>query len=196
MKRRVYTKRSVKRLWSPTKRKVLLLLQAGVALSFAGTLGRQYRIIKELSEEWKQINRKYLYDIMREFKRERLVGMKENADGTKTVTLTEKGKKRLITFNIDRLEIPKLKKWDGKWHVVFFDIPEKRKAAREALRLKLADLGFYHWQKSVFVYPYMCRDQIDFIVEFFDIRQFVRYGALSDITNEAELLFHFNLTKS
>ncbi|MDO8564727.1 MAG: hypothetical protein Q7R88_01905 [bacterium] len=194
MKRR-YTRWKGRRIWSPAKRKVLLLLEAGVALSFAGTLGRQYKILSEIPEEWKKIDRQYLYRLVHEFMHERLIGMRENKDGTMTAILTEKGRKRVVTVNIDRLKLPAEEKWDGRWHGVLFDIPEKYKGAREALREKLRELGFYPWQKSVFVYPYPCRDQIDFVVEFFEVRRFVRYTVLIDPSNEAELLIHFHLIK-
>ena len=184
-----------KRIYSPIKQKVLLLLQAGVGLSFAGTLGRQMRILKEAAREWKGVDDRYLKQIVREFYHERLLDECENDDGTTTISLTEKGKKRALTFNIDVIKIPEEKKWNGKWHCVFFDVPEKQKHKRHALREKLRDLGFHQWQKSVFVHPYPCHDQIDFVVEFFGLRPYVRYAMLTDITNEAELLLHFGLKK-
>jgi phenylacetic acid degradation operon negative regulatory protein len=43
------------------------------------------------------------------------------------------------------------KEWDGKYRLVFFDIPEKNRAVRDLLRSKLKELGFVGWQKSVWV---------------------------------------------
>ena len=192
-KRVLYVKE--KRIHSPVKRKVLLLLQAGVALSFAGTLPRQFRIIEELVEEWKSINRAYLYRIIRDFEDEQLVRIEEAEDGTRTVVLSERGKKRAFSFHIHTMVIPVPEKWDGLWHAVFFDIPEALKKTRRALRGKLYELGFYHWQKSVFVHPYPCRDQIDFLATFFNVRSYVRYATLTNVTQEAELLRHFRLSR-
>ena len=186
-------KRSHPRLYSPLKKKILLLLSAGVALSFAGTLGRQWRIIEDLPREWKKINRQYLYRIVREFRDRELVSAKENKDGTMSVFLTEKGRERVLTFDDTKMRIEKPVRWDGKWHVVLFDIPEKHKRAREALRFKLRELGFHQWQKSVFVHPYPCREQVDFISAFFNVRTYVRCAVMYDITNEAELCLCFNL---
>lgn len=45
-------------------------------------------------------------------------------------------------------------KWDGKWRMVIFDIPEKEKRKRDELRRKLKDLGFACWQKSVYISPF------------------------------------------
>ena len=188
-------KKKVKRMYSPTKQRILLLLQAGIALSFAGTIGRQLRIIGELSTEWRDIDRQYLKHIVREFYKDRLVCERDNGDGTQTIVLTEKGKERALTFDICRLTIKVPPRWNGEWHGIFYDIPEKYRLKRHAFRNHMRELGFFPWQKSVFLHPYPCRDEIDFIIEYHDIRRYVRYGVLSGITNEAELLLHFNLKR-
>ena len=90
------------------------------------------------------------------------------------MVLTDRGKQKAITFNIDNMEIKKPKKWDKKWRMVLFDIPEKHKPAREALRDSLRKLGFHEYQKSVFIHPYECQKEIDFVIEYFNIRQYVR----------------------
>lgn len=41
--------------------------------------------------------------------------------------------------------------WDGKWRIVFFDIPETRKAARAWLGYQLAQWNYSPLQKSVFM---------------------------------------------
>ena len=190
-------RRKKKRIYSPTKMRILLLLQAGVALSFAGrTLGKQFRILGELADAWKNIDRQYLYRIVREFYDDRLVSMMDNVDGTTTAVLTEKGKRRAITFNFGKMKIREPKKWDGLWHIVIFDIPEKYKQARLSLRDKLLAFGFFQCQKSVYIHPFSCESEVDFISNFFKVRRYVRYGIMKHITNEAELLLYFNLKKS
>lgn len=184
-----------KRIYSPIKQRILLLLQAGIALSFAGTIGKQLRILGEMAEEWKDVDRNYLKQIVREFYNDRLVSEQENADGTRTIVLTEKGKRRAVTFGFSSMKIKQPERWDGRWHIVIFDIPEKYKMARISLRDKLLGLNFFQYQKSVYIYPYPCRNEVDFIVEFFEVRRYVRYGILTEITNEAELLLRFNLKK-
>ena len=59
--------------------------------------------------------------------------------------LTDKGKQKAIWESV---EISR-GKWDGRWRLVIFDIPEKRKQARNLLRSSLKKWGFVHWQKSV-----------------------------------------------
>lgn len=45
-------------------------------------------------------------------------------------------------------------KWDGKWRVVMFDIPEEKRAVRNRLREYLAMAGFLQLKNSAWVYPY------------------------------------------
>ncbi len=182
-----------KRIYSPVKKKILLLLQAGIILGLTHSPRTQKYIFKKLKREWKRIDRQYLYRIVREFKYDRLVVYKEKKNGTIEVVLTEKGRKRALIFKIDEMEISKPLRWDKKWRVVFFDIPEKRRYARDAFREKLKNLNFYELQKSVFIHPFFCQDEIDFLVEFFEIRNYVRYGEICNLTNEAEIKLHFRL---
>lgn len=42
-------------------------------------------------------------------------------------------------------------KWDGKWRIVIFDIPETNKRIRQALRETLKVLEFWPLQKSVWI---------------------------------------------
>src|SRR3989344_7614969 len=66
--------------------------------------------------------------------------------------LTDKGRKKAV---IAELQSPG-EKWDGKWRVVIFDIPEKRRAARDLLRHNLKSWGFTPWQQSVWVTKKNC----------------------------------------
>jgi CRISPR-associated endonuclease Cas2 len=77
--------------------------------------------------------------------------------------------------------------------MVIFDIPEKKKRAREALRNKLKDLGFKELQKSVFIHPYECEDEIDFITKVFEIRPYIRFARLDMFTNEEQFKIKFKL---
>jgi phenylacetic acid degradation operon negative regulatory protein len=84
-------------------------------------------------------------------------------------------------------------KWDGKWRFVIFDIPEKLKSGRDALRKKIKKLGFYELQKSVFIFPYKCADEIAFIIEFFGIKKYVRHGTMDSIDDDIYLKKFFGL---
>ena len=170
----------------PISQKILLLLLTGVALSLSYTPQRYWRTIKIAGKEWKNINKKEVQDEIRKLYQSKLIKRKENSDGSITMLLTNKGKFRALTYRFEEMRIDK-KNWDGKWRLVVFDVPEKFRVGRDSLREKIKELGFYELQKSVFVFPYKCKDEIDFIIEFYGMRKYVRYGVLEEIDNEKHL---------
>ncbi len=85
------------------------------------------------------------------------------------ISLTKEGRKKAGRFQIDSLEITKPKKWDKKWRIVVFDIAEMKKIQREAFRGKLKQLGFVPLQKSVWVCPYDCQNEIKLLKDFFGL---------------------------
>jgi DNA-binding transcriptional regulator PaaX len=116
-------------------------------------------------------------------------------NGEDFLEITNLGEKELWRYNIEELEIKKPKIWDGKWRMVIFDIPEKFRDGRVALSQKLKEMGFYRLQKSVFVYPYECENEIDFIREFFDVKKFVILLRIPTMGEYCDLILkkHFDL---
>jgi DNA-binding transcriptional regulator PaaX len=171
----------------PVQQKALLLILGGVGLSLVVTPKQYFRVIKEISNEWKNINKRTLERVIASLYKSKLIKERENPDGSLSMVLTEKGKNKIITSNIDNMEIKKPKKWDKKWRIVLFDIPDKHKKAREAIREILKKLGFYKYQESVFIHPHPCNDEIDFVTEYFDIRPYVRIITAETLDNELHL---------
>ncbi|OGZ57078.1 MAG: hypothetical protein A2728_02495 [Candidatus Spechtbacteria bacterium RIFCSPHIGHO2_01_FULL_38_11] len=87
--------------------------------------------------------------------------------------LTKKGKEIVQGYQVDDLRISKKQKWDGKWRFIVFDIPEKQRYCRDALRGKLETLEFFRIQQSVYLFPYSCEKEIDLLCEYFEIRRHV-----------------------
>ncbi len=152
-------------------------------------------LLKEISDEYtrKKLKEKRVDKIFERFKKRRLIILKEE-NGKFIVELTEKGKRKVKEIQFENLKIEKPKKWDRKWWVVIFDIPEKfKKRARNALREKLKELDFYQLQKSVWVFPYSCEKEIQFLCELFDITPFVNILIADNIYNDIKLRKHFKL---
>lgn len=74
-----------------------------------------------------------------------------------------------------------------------FDIPEKLKRLRDSLRLHFQEIGLIELQKSVLVYPYPCNHEIEFILELYNARKYVRFVLVETIDNELHLKNKFNL---
>lgn len=177
---------------SLTTKKILLLLLGGIAFGYSYTPQRQWKVLKEVARAWREINKEKLRKEIKNLYRSKLIKKKENPDGSYTMVLTEKGKLKALTYHFEKIRIEG-KKWDGKWRFVVFDIPEKLRKGRDALRDKLKELGFYELQKSVFIFPYPCKNEINFIIEFFNLRKYVRFGTIDFIDNELHLKKIFNL---
>ncbi|MBU4224051.1 CRISPR-associated endonuclease Cas2 [Patescibacteria group bacterium] len=175
------------------QQKILLLLLGGLTLGLTRSPKTYFQILKSIGKEWKEIEARALKRAIKRLYESKLVAEKQNLDGTITIVLTDNGKQKALTYDLENLRIEKPQKWDKKWRVVLFDIPEKRKKIRESLRFHLKQMGFYEFQKSVFVHPYDCKDEIDYLIEFYDIRKFVRMIIADSIDNELHLKNHFSL---
>lgn len=181
------------RKFSPKTQKVLLLFAGGLALGLNRSSSQYFKIIKSVHKEWKKINRRELNQAIKSLYRSKMIEIREGKDETIALVINNAGKKKVLVYNLDEIKINKPKHWDGKWRIVVFDIPEKHKPAREALRKKLKELEFYQMQKSIFVTPYECEDEINFILEMFKIRPYARYIVAQRIDNQLHLKKIFDL---
>jgi DNA-binding transcriptional regulator PaaX len=135
---------------------------------------------------------KFLRDLKNLQKRE-LINYEELESGEIKITLTKKGEEKALVYKLDEIKLNKPKKWDGKWRLIMFDIPHFHKKSRDALRAKLNDLKFYPLQKSVFITPYPCEEEIDFIASIFDIRKYILILYVSNFEGEEKLKHHFGV---
>jgi len=177
-------------------RDILLIAATGPIILASLFLPNAPQILKPLikwHKNWGRIKRQRITEAVRRLNRKRLIELIQKGDNL-YIEITDNGRKLIRNFDYDDLELPKLKRWDKKWRLVIFDIPEKKKKERRALSQKLKDLGFYPLQESVFIYPYDCRDEIDFICEFLLINRYINYCVLNSLDKrEGELRKIFNL---
>ena len=105
--------------------------------------------------------------------------------------LTPKGRLSILKFL--HLENIRSKKWDGRWRIAIFDIPEGRKKTREYLRHKLKYLGFSALQESVYITPYPVTAELDHWLSERGMRKYFRYLTVTEIDNEESLKKDFGL---
>ncbi len=173
-------------------KQILLALSVGFIVTTAMILPGSAVMFKPLIKKFKT-NKQNFVKSLKTLKRDKLIDFREEGNISK-ITITEKGKKKLLEYNLDEMEIKKPKRWDGIWRIVTFDIPEKKKAARNALRDKLKELGFCQLHKSVFVYPYPCLNEIQFIEEIFQIGPYVNFIEARKIEDDEWLRSKFYLS--
>lgn len=140
--------------------------------------------------------RKYDKKFVRTFhylKERNLIKVKENKNETFTVELSKNGKRKVLEYDLDKLKIGPMKKWDGKWRFIMFDIPNKHKVRSNVLREKLKELGFYQYQKSVWIHPYPIENEMELISQVFEVRPFIKLGEISSLDNNYKLKKKFRL---
>ena len=76
-------------------------------------------------------------------------------------TLTPKGRQWFKTSSYKYFRL-RQKVWDKKWRVILFDIPAELQKKRHSLRHRLRTIGAYMIQKSVFVFPYPCEEEVGY----------------------------------
>lgn len=119
-------------------------------------------------------------------------------DGTRgeaKIALTARGERVLAEEKIWELMIPEPSAWDEKWRLVMFDFPLAMQGNRHRFRAKLEDLGFVMYQRSVFVFPHECRDQVEDVAEWFGVAGHVNYIVANELDDEARLIQIFDLEK-
>lgn len=174
-------------------KKILIILGTGVALGLSARPDQYFKILNSAAKEWQDINFRLLKRAIKRLYEAKLINIIDNPDGTTSATLSEGGQKRVLRFNLDKLKLKRPAKWDGLWRMIIFDIPEKYKRARDAFANKLLNLGFKCIQRSVLVYPYDCQDELDFIIEVFELRPFVRIILVKEIDIDLDLRHKFQL---
>lgn len=132
------------------------------------------------AENWNKLEKRRIRSTIKRLEGQKLICWSEE-DGKTKLTLSERGRRKVLRYKLDDLKIRKTYKWDGLFRVIIFDIPENKKAAREALRKKLKELEFHQLQKSVFVTPFECRDEIDFLKNVYEVAPCVSYILAKEI---------------
>jgi len=147
---------------------ILKVLAIAGLLCIAASSPYFVRNVLRSYKNWKKYPKKKIQSSFHNLEKQGLIRVRKKNDKI-FISLSEKGKKKAEMLQIDELEIKKPEKWDGKWRLVIFDIAQLKKIHREGFRKKLQELGFYPFQKSVWLYPFDCRKEIELLKNFFEL---------------------------
>lgn len=111
------------------------------------------------------------------------------------VYLKEKNNPTVLKYSIKALLDFKMKKkeWDGKWFLVFFDVPEIQRNKRNYLRRFLTQIGFFRYQKSVYIYPFECEKEIILIKKIVEGAKYMKYIVAEKIEDESDVKAYFHI---
>ncbi|MDO8471417.1 MAG: hypothetical protein Q7S49_02305 [bacterium] len=111
----------------------------------------------------------------------------------KSYQLTSEGKILLRRWEFSDFRLKKPKKWDKKWRVIIFDIPEKKRKSRDDLTMLFRQAGILRLQNSVWVYPYDCEDIITLLKTDFGIGKYLLYMIVEELESDKHLREEFGL---
>lgn len=156
-------------------------------------------LIEYLQEIFKSIktnqekNEKILR-VLRTLENQEIIDLQEE-EGKVTVYLKDENHPKIVEYSIKNLLDfkRKEKKWDGKWFLVFFDVPEIQRNKRDYLRRFLRKLGFYQYQKSVYLFPYECEKEVSLIKKIVEGAKYMKYIIAEKIEDESNAKEYFKL---
>ena len=117
-------------------------------------------------------------------------------NGTKRMEITETGR-RAITLEEQKAALAAQhgKRWDKRWRLVMFDIPQHRRRDRDRLRDEIQACGFLRLQDSVWVFPYDCEDLVVLLKADMRIGKDILYAIVETMENDGWIKKHFGLSK-
>lgn len=173
-------------------RKVLINLAGAPILKFVRSPQGYFKILEPRDGTWDGFNKKSLYAALSRLYQNELISIVETLDGITEISILEKGK-TVAEDNLVYEKITAPAKWDKRWRLIFFDIPENKKSAREAFRYHIKRLGFKEFHKSTFIFPYPCAREIEKLAERFEVKSNIRMAVAESVDGEFEYKKQFNL---
>lgn len=179
----------------PTVKTVLKILAAGVILTTvilvpgiaaAAPLIKEYQNRKQ-EKEWDKFNLYRLRQIINRLEKQKIVSFK--TDGT--AKITDKGKQKILKYNIDDMTLNL--KPDGKWRIIVYDIEEMKKWQRELFRTMLKKLKFLQIQKSVYLTPFPCENEIEYLRQTYEVGTDVKIITATGLENEEAYKSYFGI---
>lgn len=131
--------------------------------------------------------------VLNQLKKRKYLTVENLDDGRVKVKITKNGITKALSYQLDEMEIKTQRRWDGKWRIVTFDISNKHSRIRDVFRMRLNQLGLYQFQKSVYVSPYPCFDEVEFLRELYGVSFTVKYILANRIEDDDSLKAHFHL---
>ena len=150
------------------------------------------RLLKELKEI--EVDEKRIKQSLENLEKKEIIDLVEKNDEI-FVHLKNDNNPQVIKYSIKALlELKqKEKKWNKKWFMVFFDVPEIQRNKRDYLRKFLNKIGFYRYQKSVYIFPYECEEEINLIKKIVEGAKYMKYIIAEKIEDEGAIKTFFKL---
>jgi len=166
------------------KTKILLALFLLSDINFS-PISLDEKIQKAFDLTFNQKTRGTLSGIMKEGLIEKSQNINTNESNSK-YKLTEKGYQALsLLFPFCRF----LKEqWDGKWRIISYEIPEKKREIRDRLRREMQGWGLGPWHRSFWITPHPIISTLKSLTSQKEEEQYIQAFESSHVFGEREVL--------
>ena len=187
----------------PTTKEILYLLGMGMLLAASivmpgvGYIAKEVMSLKQgadwkkAKKEWARFNPHALKRNVKRLREQKIVEIVRIGD-QEVVKLTDKGRTKYLKFKLEQLSLGG-KSWDGKWRIVIYDINKFKKNQQSAFRNIIKRINMLQIQKSVYLTPFPCQEEIEYLREYFGISDEVILIRADRIENEAAYRRYFGL---
>ena len=103
----------------------------------------------------------------------------KNLEQKQAILITKKGADKILKIRFKARQ--KKKRTDGKWQMVIFDIPERKRSLRDLLRENLQLLGYKMLQQSIWVCPYDVSKETESIIRKYSLDSYVKLFLIEEI---------------
>lgn len=133
----------------------------------------------KLRREWERNEgRKNFSHLVYYLKKKGLIRIK-NLEAKKAIILTKEGMEKVLKISLKMVN--KKKRKDGKWIMLLFDIPEKKRSFRDLLRKDLHLLGYKMLQRSVWVCPYDVLKETEAILRQYSLDSYIKLFLIEEV---------------
>ncbi|RJQ31216.1 MAG: hypothetical protein C4562_06490 [Actinobacteria bacterium] len=143
-------------------------------------------------KEWEKFNQARLRSLLKRLYKQKVVDFQEK-DGQTVIILTDCGRKKVLSYHLEEMMVDKPPKWDGKWRIIIYDIKKEKKIVGEIFRKFLQKMQFLKLQRSVYLTPYKCDSQIEFLRQYYGLGEEVLYIVADKVENEEVYKRYFAL---
>lgn len=92
--------------------------------------------------------------------------------GRSFYSLTKDGH-NLLNKGTQRIFTRKTNQWDGNWNIVVYSVPERRREARDQLRLELGWMGYGPLSNATWISPYDLTKEVEDLAERLKIKEHI-----------------------
>ena len=124
-----------------------------------------------------------------QLKKKGLVEIIKKGDG-RFLRLTKKGELEVL---LAKAKMPVEGKWDGKWRLIIFDIPEDAKEIRDQFRGLLKKNNYHKLQGSVYANPYPLNREAVAYLQKTGLMKYIRIMKVEEMDNDKDLKKKFGL---